>query len=246
MRSSCDLVIWVKTREVADHHVRFMRSANDVLLTEDTIGRQFFHSVQITQSCEVLPATEGPPHPQPVALAISRAPPRAPIAGRGRDAQRSRQHMTALYQVTDMVACPVSALTRWICRTTIGRQHHGRGLHHRISAHRAQPPNRSRPVRISLPRTRRRKGIRQRAPRDQLSITSTLRRALANMLCELRLAWSDLLSHSRHPPLSHTLRPQTIDIDDTPGCVPSGCPNVHTRLHLQIKSRPGPKSGVGH
>ena len=152
-----------------------------------------------------------------------------------------------LYQVTDMVACPVLAVTRFICRTTVGRQHHGRGLHHRISANRAQPPNRSRPVSISLPRTRRCKRIRQRVLRDQLSITSTLRRAVANMLCTIRLAWSDLLSHSRHPPLSHTLRPQMIHIiDATPGCVPSGRPNVPTRLHLQIKSRPGPNSGVGH
>ena len=67
------------------------------------------------------------------------------------------------------------------------------------------------------------------------------------MFCAIRLAWSDLLPHSRHPPLSHALRPQAIDIiDATPGCVPSGRPNVPTRLHLQVKSRPGPKSGMGH
>ena len=55
-----------------------MRSANDVILAEDTIGPQFFCSVQIMQSGEVLLATEGPPHPQHVALAISRAP-RGPL-----------------------------------------------------------------------------------------------------------------------------------------------------------------------
>ena len=62
----------------ADRHVQFMRSANDVILAEDTIGPQFFYSVQVMQSGEVLLATEGPPHPQHVALAISRAP-RGPL-----------------------------------------------------------------------------------------------------------------------------------------------------------------------
>ena len=37
MRSDCDLVIWICTREAAASGVRFFRSANEVLLTETTI-----------------------------------------------------------------------------------------------------------------------------------------------------------------------------------------------------------------
>eukprot|EP00439_Symbiodinium_sp_Y106_P026837 s3599_g3.t1 len=37
MRSDCDLVIWIRTREAAASGVRFFRSANEVLLTETTI-----------------------------------------------------------------------------------------------------------------------------------------------------------------------------------------------------------------
>ena len=59
MRSSCDLVIWVKTREAADHHVRFMRSANDVLLAEDTIGPQLFHSVRSCKAVRCCPPQRG-------------------------------------------------------------------------------------------------------------------------------------------------------------------------------------------
>eukprot|EP00439_Symbiodinium_sp_Y106_P001484 s6996_g1.t1 len=76
MRSDCDLVIWIRTREAAASGVRFFRSANDVLLTETTIDSAFFQSVQILRSSEVLTADGGPPHPQQVALAISRAPTR--------------------------------------------------------------------------------------------------------------------------------------------------------------------------
>ena len=89
MRSDCDLlVIWIRTREAAASGVRFFRSANEVLLTEDTeatIDSAFFQSVQILRSSEVLTADGGPPHPQQVALAISRAP--------TRDTQRSGRYM---------------------------------------------------------------------------------------------------------------------------------------------------------
>ena len=74
MRSDCDLVIWIKTREAAASGLIFFRSANDVILTGEAIEPSFFHSVQIMQSSEVLPVTDRPPHPQQVALAISRAP----------------------------------------------------------------------------------------------------------------------------------------------------------------------------
>ena len=62
MRSDCDLVIWIRTREAAASGVRFFRSANDVLLTETTIDSAFFQSVQILRSSEVLTADGGPPH----------------------------------------------------------------------------------------------------------------------------------------------------------------------------------------
>ena len=92
MRSDCDLVIWIKTREAAASGLIFFRSANDVILTEETIEPSFFHSAQIMQSSEVTPVTDRPPHPQQVALAISRAPLQA-TASRGRDAQNRRQYM---------------------------------------------------------------------------------------------------------------------------------------------------------
>ena len=92
VQSDCDLVIWIKTREAAASGLMFFRSANEVILTGDTIAPNFFHSAQIMQSCEALPATDGPPHPQQVALAISGAPLQA-SASRGRDAQHNRQHM---------------------------------------------------------------------------------------------------------------------------------------------------------
>ena len=38
MRSDCDLVIWIKTREAAASGLIFFRSANDVILTEETIA----------------------------------------------------------------------------------------------------------------------------------------------------------------------------------------------------------------
>ena len=53
MRSDCDLVIWIRTREAAASGVRFFRSANEVLLTETTIDSAFFQSVQILRSSEV-------------------------------------------------------------------------------------------------------------------------------------------------------------------------------------------------
>ena len=95
MRSDCDLVIWIKTREAAASGLIFFRSANDVILAGETIEPSFFHSVQIMQSSEVLPVTDRPPHPQQVALAISRAPLQA-TASRGRDAQNRRPYMLLL------------------------------------------------------------------------------------------------------------------------------------------------------
>ena len=56
MRSDCDLVIWIRTREAAASGVRFFRSANDVLLTETTIDSAFFQSVQILSSAKPQPA----------------------------------------------------------------------------------------------------------------------------------------------------------------------------------------------
>ena len=50
MRSDCDLVIWIKTREAAASGLIFFRSANDVILTGETIEPNLFHSVQIMQS----------------------------------------------------------------------------------------------------------------------------------------------------------------------------------------------------
>ena len=47
MRSDCDLVIWIRTREAAASGVRFFRSADEVLLTEATIDSAFFQSFQI-------------------------------------------------------------------------------------------------------------------------------------------------------------------------------------------------------
>ena len=85
MRSDCDLVLWISVQSAAVSGITFYRSANDVILTEATIDPAFFHSVQITRSLEVLTADGGPPHPQQVALAISRAS--------SRDAQRHGQYM---------------------------------------------------------------------------------------------------------------------------------------------------------
>ena len=90
MRSDCDLVIWIRTREAAASGVRFFRSANEVLLTETTIDSAFFQSVQILRSSEVLTADGGPPHPQQVALAISRAP--------TRDTQHRERYMASSAQ----------------------------------------------------------------------------------------------------------------------------------------------------
>ena len=85
MRSDCDLVLWISAQSAAVSGITFYRSANDVILTEATIDPAFFHSVQIMRSLEVLTADGGPPHPQQVALAISRAS--------SRDAQRHGQYM---------------------------------------------------------------------------------------------------------------------------------------------------------
>ncbi|CAE7314010.1 TRPT1, partial [Symbiodinium sp. CCMP2592] len=98
MRSDCDIATWIRTREAAAAGVRFYRSANDVLRTETTLDPALFHSVQIMRSTEVLTADGGPPHPQQVALAISRAP--------TRDTQRSEQYMAAECEPACAVTLP--------------------------------------------------------------------------------------------------------------------------------------------
>ena len=151
MRSDCDLVIWIRTAAAAG--VRFFRSANEVLLTEATIDSAFFQSVQILRSSEVLTADGRPPHPQQVALAISRTP--------TRDTQHRERYMASSAQGF----IPEKSHAR-ICDTCLHlpcrtprqmTQHRGRSASKALSWMR-HLPNRVRQIKIGvLPRRRRRR-----------------------------------------------------------------------------------------
>ena len=129
------------------------QSANEVLLTEATIDSAFFQSVQILRSSEVLTADGGPPRPQQVALAISRAP--------TRDTQHSERYMASPAQgfIPEMSHARICDTCFHLpCRKLRQvTQHRGRSASNVLSWMRHQP-NRVRRFKIGvLPRRRRRR-----------------------------------------------------------------------------------------
>ena len=200
----------------------------------------------VCKSCsEVLPVTDRPPHPQQVALAISRAPLQA-TASRGRDAQNRRQYMLLLTASMHTARAMPSAmpcthsLWTYTCRTLCAHQGPGSATCHRSFRSERAPPNKCRTIRVGFPRRRRR-----RRPRS----------AGCSSLSKFIKAVMELSAH----PITYILRSSNIvspnitlchTCRDIPNQPCTGCghlrPTACQRGHLRQKSRPGPKSGVGH
>ena len=249
MRSDCDLVIWIRIREAAASGVRFFRSANEVLLTETTIDSAFFQSVQILRS-SVLTADGGPPHPQQVALAISRAP--------TRDTQHRERYM-ASYAQEPITAKPLTHAcdTRLYlpCRTL--RQmtrHQGRSVCTALRWMR-HIPNRVRRLKVGvLPRRRRRryKTHLLSGPRWATLIAQHLSPLLAlwaTQLCpnSLQCHRIDPVRHELNALLCARLRSsrESKTLPPRIGCGLLGSHSTGKDDRLRNYSPPGPKSGVG-
>ena len=257
MRSDCDLVLWISAQSAAVSGITFYRSANDVILTEATIDPAFFHSVQIMRSLEVLTADGGPPHPQQVALAISRAS--------SRDAQRHGQYMrvvcahaTVPHRLKSLHASNTHAPVL-LTRRTGGLPLGSRGTPlFRILWRDCRLPNRLRKIRIGCTVKKRRRrcarGLR-RGPKCITCILRSIGRVLGQgihclycLYSEFGVGWRNtgnkpglnatnmLFSHAQRTRVCRRLPPPT-------GSGVSHRPNENN--HFTPSSRPGPKSGVG-